>query len=64
MNSKSNRVFGNELKYLQEVLDTDFRTSAYGMMTDRLEKAFAKKIGVKYAVGHNSGTGPLVSMLE
>ena len=38
MNSKSNRVFGNELKYLQEVLDTDFRTSAYGMMTDRLEK--------------------------
>ena len=60
----SNRIFGNELKYLKEVLETDFRTSAYGMMTDRLEKAFAKKIGVKFAVGHNSGTGPLHSMLE
>jgi len=64
MDSKSNRIFGNELKYLTEVLDTDFRTSAYGMMADRLEKAFAKKIGVKYALGHNSGTGPLHSMLE
>ncbi len=64
MDYKSNRIFGNELKYLKEVLETDFRTSAYGMMTDRLEKAFAKKIGVKYAVGHNSGTTPLHSMLE
>ena len=63
-NFSSNRIFGNELKYLKEVLETDFRTSAYGMMTDRLEKAFAKKIGVKFAVGHNSGTGPLHSMLE
>ena len=45
MDYKSNRIFGNELKYLKEVLETDFRTSAYGLMTDRLEKAFAKKIG-------------------
>ena len=60
----SYRVFGNELKYLKEVLDTDFRTSAFGVMADRLEKAFAKKVGVKYAIGHNSGTGPLHSMLE
>ena len=64
MDYKSNRIFGNELKYLKEVLETDFRTSAYGMMTDRLEKAFAKKIGVNYAIGHNSGTTPLHSMLE
>ena len=64
MDYKSNRIFGNELKYLKEVLETDFRTSAYGIMTDRLEKAFAKKIGVNYAIGHNSGTSPLHSMLE
>ena len=64
MDYKSNRIFGNELKYLKEVLETDFRTSAYGLMTDRLEKAFAKKIGVNYAIGHNSGTTPLHSMLE
>jgi len=60
----SYRIFGNELKYLKEVLDSDFRTSAFGVMADRFEKAFAKKIGVKYAIGHNSGTGPLHSMLE
>ena len=61
---KSNRIFGNELKYLKEILDTDFRTSAYGMMANRFEKAFAEKIGVNYAIAHNSGTTPLHSMLE
>ena len=48
MERKSNRIFGNELKYLKEVLETDFRTSAFGMMADRFEKAFAEKIGVNY----------------
>ena len=33
-------------------------------MANRLENLFAKKIGVNYAVGHNSGTTPLHSMLE
>ena len=61
---KSNRIFGNELKYLKEILETDFRTSAFGMMANRFEKAFAEKIGVNYAIGHNSGTTPLHSMLE
>jgi perosamine synthetase len=39
---KSNRIFGNELKYLKEILETDFRTSAYGVMANRFEKAFAE----------------------
>ena len=40
MELKSNRIFGNELKYLKEILETDFRTSAFGMMANRLEKAY------------------------
>ena len=64
MTEKSNRIFGNEQKYLMEVLKTDFRTSAFGMLATRFEKAFAKKIGVDFAIAHNSGTTPLHSLLE
>ena len=64
MELKSNRIFGNELKYLKEILASDFRTSAFGVMAKRFEEAFAEKIGVKYAIGHNSGTTPLHNMLE
>ena len=37
MELKSNRIFGNELKYLKEILETDFRTSAFGVMAKVLD---------------------------
>ena len=41
---------GNELEYLKQVLQnsSEVRKNPF---TDRLEKAFAEKYGVKYAIG-------------
>src|SRR3989338_511168 len=60
-NNKSGhpRFQGNELKYLKEVLDSGFAGSAAGSMVQRLEEAFAKTFGVKYAVTSTSGTTTL-----
>jgi hypothetical protein len=44
MELKSNRIFGNELKYLKEILETDFRTSAFGVMANRFEMSFIMKL--------------------
>ena len=51
---------GNELYYIAQVLDWD-NHSENEPFTSRFEKEFAKKVGVKYAIGHNSGTSTLHS---
>lgn len=53
------RFKGNELKYVKEVLDSGFGSSKYGTMNARLEKAFADRFGVKYAITSTSGTSTL-----
>lgn len=59
-----NRVFGNELKYLNEVLETEFRSSKGSIMTSRLEKLFAKKFDSNYAISFVNGTTTMHSALE
>ncbi len=58
------RIYGNELKYVQEVLNTEFRSSKGAVMMQRLEKAFAEKIGTKFAVAMINGTSTLHAILE
>lgn len=53
------RITDLERRYVTEVLDTQFRTSAGSLMTQRLEEAFARKFGVKYAISHINGTATL-----
>lgn len=62
--SFTKRIHGNELKYLQEVLDSEFRSSKGSTMMRRLEEAFAKRIGSKYAISHVNGTATMHSVLE
>ncbi|MDX2345526.1 MAG: DegT/DnrJ/EryC1/StrS family aminotransferase [Legionella sp.] len=58
------RLFGNELLYVREVLETGFRSSKGSIMMRRLEEAFAKRFGVKYAISHINGTATLHAILE
>jgi len=53
---------GNELKYLKEVLSNTDEVKK-NPFADRLEKAFCKKYGVKYAIALNSGTSGLHAAL-
>tara|TARA_B100001250_G_scaffold413855_1_gene449486 strand:+ start:4035 stop:5189 length:1155 start_codon:yes stop_codon:yes gene_type:complete len=52
---------GNELKYLKEVLSNEKNSSPF---TDRLEKAFCKAYGVKYAIAMNSATSAIHTALH
>jgi perosamine synthetase len=49
---------GNEKAYLHECIDSNFVSSSGGFV-DKFEDAFAKWVGVKYAVSTNSGTSAL-----
>lgn len=53
------RFRGNELRYVQEVLDSGFGSSTTGTMNTRFETAFAEKFGTRYALTSNSGTSTL-----
>jgi len=57
------RIGQKEREYVLEVLDSQFRASAGSNMTNRLEKAFADRIGVKYAIAHVNGTATMHSAL-
>lgn len=57
------RIGQREREYVLEVLDSQFRSSAGSNMTGRLEKAFADRIGVKYAIAHINGTATMHSAL-
>lgn len=58
------RIFGNELKYVQEVLDTEFRSSSGSLMMRRLEEEFGKRYGVKYPISFINGTATMHAALE
>lgn len=58
------KYLGNELKYIQSVLESKEWSSNAGSWTNVLEKEFAKEIGVKYAIAMNSGTSTLHCALE
>lgn len=53
------RYGDSELTYVREVLDSGFGASTSGDMCKRLEKAFAEKVGSKYAIASSSGTSTL-----
>ena len=53
---------GNELVYLKEVLENSDKVRK-NPFTNRLEDAFCRKYGVKYAIALNSGTSGLHSAL-
>ena len=53
-----------EFVYVREVLDSGFGSSTSGSMNNRFEAAFAEKIGAKFAVTFNSGTGTLHAALD
>ncbi|MBI4160774.1 MAG: DegT/DnrJ/EryC1/StrS family aminotransferase [Candidatus Yanofskybacteria bacterium] len=59
MTASGARFRGNELKYIKEVLDSDLKNSARRSMVAALEKKFAERFHVKYAIASNSGTSTL-----
>jgi len=61
---QSRRVYGNELRYLTEVLETDFRSSKGAAMMNRLEESFAKRFGTEYAIAFVNGTATMHAALE
>lgn len=60
----NNRIYGNELEYVKEVLDTGFRTSKGSVMMQRLEHAFASRFGTNYAISFVNGTATMHAALE
>ena len=68
MNNNNNinpsKYLGNEIDYLQKVLNSDSWSSTSGSWCQLFEKQFSELIGVKYAVAMNSGTATLHAALE
>lgn len=62
--SNPSKYLGNELKYLGKVLEGESWSATGGSWNQTLEREFAKKIGVSYAVAMNSGTSTLHAALE
>lgn len=58
------KYLGNEMEYLKRVLEGESWSATGGSWTNNLEKEFAKKFGVKYAIAFNSGTSTLHAALE
>ena len=58
------KYLGNELKYLQKVLEGESWSATGGSWTIGLEQAFSKRIGTRYGVAFNSGTSTLHAALE
>ena len=63
MGDLSWRFNDREIKYVREVLDSGFASGSSGTMNSRLEKAFAEKFGLKYAITFSSGTTTLHAAL-
>ena len=66
MSSGSNpsKYLGNELVYLQKILEGEQWSGTSGSWTNSFEKAFAQRIGTSYGVAFNSGTSTLHAALE
>ena len=63
MGDLSWRFDEREYQYIKDVLDSGFASGTSGNMNTRLEKAFAKKFGQKFAITFNSGTTTLHTAL-
>ena len=57
------RVGEAERKYVEELLSSEFSNSKNPGLLGRFERAFAEKIGTKYAIAHVNGTTTLHSAL-
>jgi perosamine synthetase len=55
---------GNELKYLEKVLQAESWSATSGSWVQLLEKEFAKVFGMRYGICMNSGTATLHAALE
>jgi perosamine synthetase len=64
MEKNKKRLYGNEKKYLLEVLEHDFRSTSSAGMVTRLETLFAQRFGVKYAISFVNGTATMHAALE
>ena len=58
------RIFGNEIKYLKEVIKTEFSTSSSAKMMNLFEKKFAKIFKSKHAISFVNGTATMHAALE
>ena len=58
------KYLGNELEYLRKVLEGESWSATGGSWANNLERVFAERFGVKYAVAFNSGTSTLHAALE
>ena len=58
------KYFGNELKHVKKVLNSENWSATSGSWNRTLEIEFAKKVGVKYAIAMNSGTATLHCALK
>lgn len=63
-NPITKRIFGNELKYVEEVLNTDFRSSSGSIMMKRFENAFSERFESKFAISFINGTATMHAALE
>ncbi len=57
------KYLGNELKYIEQVLNSESWSGTGGSWNHALETAFCEKMGVGYAVAMNSGTSTLHAAL-
>ena len=57
------KYIGNELKYIEQLLNSEDADQKLNPFLPRFEKAFGNLIGAKYVIGHNSGTSTLHSCL-
>ena len=55
---------GNELKYIEKVLNQESWSSTGGSWVNNFEKEFAKRFNMNYAIATNSGTATLHAALE
>ncbi|MFA5089589.1 MAG: DegT/DnrJ/EryC1/StrS family aminotransferase [Candidatus Omnitrophota bacterium] len=62
--SNPSKYLGNELMYLKKVLKAGSWSATAGSWNQALERAFARKFGVKHAVALNSGTSAIHAALE
>lgn len=61
--NSSGKYNGSELDYVAQALDSSNVDNKKSPWTQRFESAFARKIGSRYAIAHNSGTSALHSCL-
>lgn len=58
------KYLGNELLYLEKVLEGESWSATGGSWTIGLEREFSKRIGTQYGIAFNSGTSTLHAALE